>query len=210
MYQPTVPRQAAFSNVDWGQLARSAPGTWADESDTIPIMQLNYADGATAGLGYIENWDASAKTISGSGSARETFIVSGPSRQVSSVSVRLRRISGSSPLVVRLETSNGTLVEQGSIPAASIPTSAHPSWATYTFATSRTLAAGQGYHLVLSSAPDTSYSIFVIRKGSSHGFSPQTYYADGSAQYNPGSGWVAFDPGWRGPLDEGDLQFYFR
>jgi len=64
--------------------------------------------------------------------------------------------------------------------------------------------------LVLSAAADTSYSIFVIRKGVSWGFAPTTYFSDGHAQYNPGSGWVAFDPAWRGPLDEGDLQFAFH
>jgi hypothetical protein len=207
--------QPAFPNTDWANLVKLGSGSWSadrgpGQGTITPIMALSYANGVVDGMGYIEIWYGSPKTISGSGSAREAFTVSGPSRQVSSVSVRLKRVSGSSPLVVRLETSSGALVEQGSIPASSIPTTGYASWATYNFATSRTLVAGQGYHLVLSSASDTSYSIFVIRKGVSYGFSSQTYFADGSGQYNPGSGWVAFDPGWRGPLDEGDLQFYFR
>lgn len=207
--------QPTFANTDWANLVKLGSGSWSEDrgagKGTItPIMALNYANGVVGGMGYIEVWYKSPKTISGSRSARETFTVSGSSRQVSSVSVRLQRVSGSSPLVVRLETSSGTLVEQGSIPASSIPVASHPSWTTYAFATSRTLAAGQGYRLVLSSATDTSYSIFVIRKGSAYGYGQRTYFSDGSAQYNPGSGWVAFDPGWRGPLDEGDLQFYFR
>jgi hypothetical protein len=206
--------QPAFPNTDWANLVKLGGGSWsadrgAGQGTITPIMALNYANGVVGGVGYMEIWYRDPKTISGSGWARERFTVSGPSRQVSSVSVRLKRVSGSSPLIVRLETSSGDLVEQGSIPASSITTTGQASWATYRFATSRTLVAGQTYHLVLSSTSDTSYSIFVIRKGVAYGFS-QVYFADGSAQYNPGTGWVAFDPGWRGPLDEGDLQLYFR
>jgi hypothetical protein len=210
MHQPTVPRQAAFSDVDWGQPTRSGSGAWSDQSNTVPIMQLNYANGVTAGLGYMENWSRSAKTISGGARVRQRFTVSGSSRLVTTVSVRLKRLGGSSPLRIRLETSSGVLVEQATIPASSIPVASHPSWATYRFARSRTLLTGRAYNLVLTSASDTSYLIFVIRQGSSYGFSPTTYFADGSAQYNPGTGWVGFDPGWRGPLDQGDLQLYFR
>jgi len=207
--------QPAFPDTDWANLVKPAAGSWstdrgAGRGATTPIMALNYANGRVGGMGYMETWEIAPKTISGSMAAREAFTVSGSSRQVSSVSVRLKRVSGSSPLLVRLETSNGSLVEQGSIPASSIPTTGYASWATYTFASSHTLATGQSYHLVLSSASDTSYSIFVIRKGVDYGFSPKTYFADGSGQYNPGSGWVAFDPGWRDPLDQGDLQFYFE
>jgi hypothetical protein len=206
--------QPAFPNTDWANLVKLGGGSWsaergAGQGTITPIMALNYANGVVGGVGYMEIWYRDPKTISGSGSARERFTVSGPSRQVSSVSVRLKRVSGSIPLTVRLETSSGELVEQGSIPASSITTTGQASWATYRFASERTLVAGQTYQLVLSSPSDTSYSIFVIRKGVAYGFS-QAYFADGSAQYNPGTGWVAFDPGWRGPLDESDLQFYFR
>jgi hypothetical protein len=207
--------QPAYANTDWANLVKPSGGTWSDDrgpdQGTItPIMGLSYANGVEDGVGYIEVWYQAAKTISGRRAARETFTVSGPSRRVSSVSVRLKRVSGSSPLVVRLETANGSLVERGSIPASAVPTRGRSSWATYRFSTPRTLSAGQRYRLVVSTAADTSYSIFVIRKGSAYGYGPSTYFADGSAQYNPGSGWVAFDPGWRGPLDEGDLQLYFR
>jgi hypothetical protein len=207
--------QPALSNSDWANLVRTEGGSWSadrppGQGTITPIMQLSYANGATAGLGYVEVWYEAAKTISGSRSARESFTVSGSNRQVASVSVRLRRVSGSSPLAIRLETSGGAVVEEGSIPASSIPTTSRAAWATYPFTSAHTLVSGQGYHLVLSSAADTSYSIFVIREGSSYGFAPTTYFGDGVAEYNPGSGWVAFDPGWRGPLDEGDLQFYFR
>ena len=218
MYQPTVPRQAIVSDVDWGQSMRSGTGAWADRASTVPIMQLNYANGVTDGIGYMEVWVRSFKSISGNATAREAFTVSGPNRAASSISVRLMRISGSSPLAIRLERSDGTLIEQGTIAASAIPIgtpgdhggSGHATWETYTFATPQTLVSGQSYNVVLSAPSDTVYSIFVIRKGSEWGFSPSTYFSDGRAQYTTGSGWGPFTQDGSGPLDDGDLQFYFR
>ena len=218
MYEPTVPRQPAFGDVDWGQPTRMGSKTWADQPDTVPIMQLAYSDGATDGLGYMEAWVRSFRTISGSAQAREAITVSGPNRVVSSVSVRLMRVGGTSPLTIRLETSGGTVIEEGTIAAPRIAIgtpgnhdgSGHATWETYTFATPRTLQSGRGYNLVLSSAADTAYSIFVIREGSSYGFSPRTFFSDGRAEYTTGSGWGPFTQDGGGPLDQGDLQFYFR
>jgi hypothetical protein len=205
--------QPALTNTDWANEVKVGAGTWSDDrgghGTITPIMALTYANGVIGGMGYMEVWYNAAKTISGKGSARESFTVSGSSRKVVMVAVRLRRVSGTSPLAVRLETSNGSIVEQGLIPATAIPVATWPGWATYTFTSSRTLNVGQGYHLILSSAADTEYPIFVIRKGAAYGYRP-AYFTDGSAQYDSGSGWVAFDPGRRGPLDEGDLQFYFN
>jgi hypothetical protein len=130
---------------------------------------------------------------------------------VSGVSVRVKRITGTSALQVRLETSSGALVEQGSIPASSFPTSGYGGWATLAFASGRTLSVGQGYRLVLSAPADTQYSTFVIREGGAFQFDPRTYFSDGQGEYNPGTGWVGFDqPGGRTNLTLGDLQFYFR
>ncbi len=216
MFRPTAPRQAAFSDLDWGQPMRSGSGAWSDRSNTVPIMQLNYANGVTDGLGYMEVWVRSHKTISGSAKAREAFTVSGANRAVSSFSIRLMRISGSSPLTVRLETSGGTLIEQGTIAASEIAVGTpgidgtQPTWETYTFTTPRTLLAGQGYHVVLSTEADTRYSIFVIRKGTSYNFASSTFFGDGHAQYTSGAGWGPFTQDGGGPLDQGDLQFYFR
>lgn len=216
MYQPTVPRQPLFSDVDWGQPLKYASNGWQDRPNTIPILQLNYADGTKAGLGYMEVWVRSYKIISGSGMAREAFTVSGSDKTVSSATVRIMRDSGTSPLTVRLETSNGTLIEQGTIPSSSIAVGTPgdngggSTWATYTFSAPHALSQGQSYNLVLSAPSDTQYSIFVIRKGVEYQFAPTTHFSEGYAQYNTGTGWVAFDQdGGARNLDEGDLQFYF-
>ena len=218
MYQPTSPRQPGLSDLDWGQPLSSGGGAWADRANTIPVMQLNYADGTSAGLGYMEVWVRSYQAVSGASSVRESFTVSGASRSASSLSVRLMRVSGSSPLTVRLERSDGTLVAQGQVAASAVPVgvpgdhggTGHASWVTYAFPQAVALASGQSYNVVLSAPADTAYSVFVIRKGVEYHFSPSTYFADGHAQVNTGSGWGPFTQDGGPRLDEADLQFYFR
>ncbi len=214
-YQETAPWQPAYANLDWANLVRVGDGAWSAErgpgqGTTTPILGLEYADGSMSGMGYMEVWYDAEKPISGSRSARESFTVRDAGRRVASVSIRLRRLLGSSPLHVRVETADGGLLVQGDIAAQAITDGEHPTWATLRFTSPVTLGAGRSYHLVLSAPEDTTYGVFVLRKGVDYGYAPSTWFADGSAQYNPGSGWVAFDPGWRGPLDQGDLQFYFQ
>jgi Beta-propeller repeat len=210
-YDRTAHRQPAFSNHSWGQLSRSSGGGWSESSSTVPIMQLNYANGVVRGVGYMEVWIGAAKTISGSARARETFTVRGANRRISRVGVRLRRSGGSSPLTIRLERSGGSLVASCSVKASTITTSGHASWARCAFSSAHTLRSGRTYHLVVSTSSGTSYSLYVIRQGTSYGFSSQTYFRDGRAQYTAGNGWGGFDqPGGSGNAGEADLQFYLK
>ena len=215
-FQPTTPYQPAFADTDWAQLHKTDAHPWALTPGATPILGLVYANGKRAGMGYMEVWVRNYINISGSTMARESFTLSGPSRSVSTVSVRLKRVSGSSPLIMRLETASGVLIEEGTVPASSIAVAdpannrQAPTWVTYTFASPRALTQGQPYNLVLSSSADTSYSVYVIRKGVEYQYGPETYFADGHAQYDAGSGWIPFTQDGGGPLDEGDLQFYFR
>ncbi len=202
------PQQPRFSDTDFALLMNQ--GTWAPRENFTPIVNLTYANGVVTGQGYMEMWIHSYEPISGAAQVRETFTL-GSSRTVSQAAVRLRRSSGSSPLTISLETAAGTLVAQGTVPASSIPVSAPGGdnggavWALVSFPAAHTLPAGS-YQLVLSTASDTQYTIFPIRKGKDYGYGPQTYFADGEAQYTSGSGWTAFAnrPG------ESDLQFYLR
>lgn len=212
MYQPTVPRQPTYNNVDWGQPIRSGSGAWADSLNTVPLADLRYANGKSQGLGYMEDWVRSYVSISGTSLVREQ-ITPTVTRTVSEVNVRLMRISGSSPLVLTMKGTSATC----SIPAASIPIgvpgdhsgTGHATWVRCTFP-AVTLAAGTTYNLVLSAPSDTIYSIFVIRKGVDYNFAPSTYFAEGRAQHTSGSTWVPFTQDGGPALDEGDLQFYFR
>ncbi len=218
-YEPTTPRQRLFSDVDWGQPLRSDSGAWTDRPGMAPIMQLTYADGTKAGMGYMEVWIRSHKEIAGAAMARESITVSDVGRIVTKVWVRLMRIDGESPLSVSLQRADGSVIEEGTIAAADIPIGVpgihdgegHATWASYTFTAPHTLEAGNSYNLALSTAPDTTYSIFVIREGVRYGYGPLTYFADGRAQYaGDGQTWEPFTQDGGGPLDQGDLQFYFE
>ncbi len=210
-YDRTSTRQPAFSNRSWGQLSWSSGHGWSESSSTVPIMQLNYANGVVRGVGYMEVWIGAAKTISGSARARETFTVRGANRRISRVAVRLRRSGGSSPLTLRLENAAGSLVASCSVKASAITTSGHASWARCAFSSAHVLRSGRTYHLVVSTSSGTSYSLYVIRQGTTYGFSAHTYFSDGRAQYTSGHGWGGFDqPGGSGNAGEADLQFYLK
>jgi hypothetical protein len=199
---PPTPAQPTVGNADWIQLIRTNGGTWRIREGYSPILQLNYADGFAGGLGYMESWIAATKTITGGFRVRERITVSGGNRAAHQVFLRVR--SGSGGLRVRLEKGDGTLIEEGTMTSAP----AGNNWLMYKFAAPRTLALGQSYNLVFSS-PSGSYSVFPMRQGWAYGFSPRTYFADGLAEYNAGSGWVGWDA-WGVPnRREQNLQFYF-
>lgn len=199
------PIQPKYANVDWALVYRPTAGAdWLYQTDYAPILGLHYANGHVAGTAYVYSDLGSPRTISGSAKVRETFTVSGADRTVSSVGVRLKWISGTSPLTVRLETSGGSEIETVTIPAGALTTSGYAVRATAAFAAPRTLAAGQTYHLVLSSSG--SYRAFAPYEGSAYGkWDPRTYFADGHAQYTTGAGWLD----WGGRTDH-DLQFYLE
>jgi Putative Ig domain len=218
LYQAGVPTpsQPTMSDTDCAVLLfanySSTEGTvWKPRQGYTPILQINYDDGFTEGIGYMEVWVGAPQSISGTASVRETFTVSGPSDTVSSVSIRAARMSGSASLTVRLETGNGTLIEQGEIPASSFPvsTSATYTWGVYKFATAHTLANGQSYHLVLQSPASTVYQAFPIRKGVDYGYKNTTYFPDGYAQFLQNGTWVGWTQWGVTNRTDGDLQFYF-
>src|SRR5450830_345780 len=132
------------------------------------------------------------------------------------MSVRLRRSSGTGALVVRLETSDGTLIESVNIPATSIPISIPGGdtggavWVTATFLSSHILTNGSSYNLLLSTDASTTYTLFAIRKGFDYGFTDTTYFKDGSAfKTTNGSTWIAFPFGPSNTTPETDVEFYF-
>jgi hypothetical protein len=197
-----TPEQPFAADSDWACLLTVAPYTvwekWPSTSSVTPIMEYYYTDGYSTGMGYMEVWVGDPKTISGSSAVRETFTVTGSNRNVSTVKVWLRRLSGDQPLTLRLEKTDGTLLEQGSILASSIPTTY--SWITYTFQSTQSLVVGQSYNLTLSAPAGTSYDTYSVWDGSAI-FTSNTRFADGYSQFTTGSGWIG--------QTNGDLMFYF-
>jgi len=217
LYQTAAPApsQPTMSDTDCAVLLfsnYSAEGTiWKPRQGYTPVLQMDYEDGFTQGLGYMEVWVGAPQTISGTATVREAFTVSGTSRTVSAMAVRVARLSGSAALTMRLESGDGTLIEEGEVAATSVPlnSSATYVWANYKFASPHTLAIGQSYHLVLQSPTSTVYQTFPIRKGLSYGYNKSTFFSDGSAQFLQAGAWVGWTQWGVTNRTDSDLQFYF-
>ena len=206
----TAPMQPSIADNDFAVLVRSGAGAWKLRQGFTPTLELDYADGGSQGNGYMEVWSTNPKTISGNAQVRETFKVSGPSRTFSKIMVRTERVAGTSPLTLTLTEADGTLIEQGTVPASSVLQGA-ASWVTCSFPLSQALSSGVAYNLTLTSPLDTEYAIFPIRKGRDKGFSNYTVFPDGYAQFTTAgsTGWAGWDM-WGTPnLTTSDLQFMF-
>lgn len=207
------PMQPSRSNEDCAILTHWNEDGWTLYSNDTPVYQLDYTDGTTTGIGYMEVWINAPQAIGGTHAVREAFTVSGSERVVSKFSIRVARTSGSAPLTVRLENASGSLIEQGTIPSADVPASSTSSpkyyWVTYTFSALRPLFKGDSYHIDLEASSGTSYQTFPMRKGSKESFSTTTYFPDGYAQFKNGSSWVGWTEWGQTNRTDGDLQFYF-
>jgi hypothetical protein len=160
--------------------------------------------------------------ISGDNMVREHFTVSGGDRTITSLSVRVSRAAGASPLILRLETATGALVDSVSIPASSIPSTAPLGsktgsvWVTGTFGSAYRLTDGDTYNLRLVTSSDTTYSAVPLREGTDCGSAGgpgnttgfrSTRFTDGDGQRstNGGSTWANLYQ--YSPVD---LQFYMK
>lgn len=196
----TVPRQPRFADSDWAEVLKDSSSWWT-RPDYTPTLGLYYSNGVAAGVGYA--YIGTTGTISGSSQVRETFTVSGSDRYISTVGIRLKSVSGSSGLVVRLETSGGTVLDTVTIPASAVKSG---RWAKADFGTTHKLDAGTTYNLQLSTAGSSRYTLMSMYQGSSYGaWKTSTYFADGRAQTNTGGSWS----NWGGRTDQ-DIQFYLH
>jgi hypothetical protein len=207
--QATAPNQPTVSDMASAVL-RWRNG-WQRLPNYSPIFQLYFSNGDYQGYGYVEAFVMAPEPVSGASQVRETFTVSGGARSISSIGIRLARLSGTGNLTVRLENSAGTLIEQGYISASSLPVTSPASyvWTSFKFATAVSLASGQTYHLVLQAPSSSKYETYSVQKGTAYGFSKLTYFPDGYAQFNPGTGWVGWSVWGVTNRKDSDLQFYF-
>jgi hypothetical protein len=209
MKQPLNPMQPESSNENLATLVQDG-SSWSVFDFNTPIFEIDFADGASVGQGYMEAWVGAPEVVSGDLAVRESFTVSGGNKDVTKVSVRVVRTSGSGDLKVLLEESDGNVVEQGTVSASSIPESSSKySWATYTFSAMRTLLDGQSYNLVLEAPSGTEYQAYPVRKGSKELFQPSTFFHDGHAEFSVGGTWAGWTQWDQTNRTDGDLQFYF-
>lgn len=210
VYNPTNPMQPKFNDLDWAEMQASNTQDWYVRRNNTPILALYYGDGHTQGYGYMETWVGADRPASGNQKFRERFTVSGGTRSISELNIRLRRDSGNDPLTYVLKTQSGTVIQQGTIPAANITTATNPEWTKTTFS-SKQLVNGQSYFLEFS-APGTSvYEAYPVRYGNSYNFPASTYFADGYAEYtSDGSTWYGWMQWGVNDRKEQNLQFYFK
>jgi hypothetical protein len=212
---PQTPRQPKFPDMDWALLRYTATDGWsananAYNSQMTPIAAFEYSDGTVQGNGYEIVGYAESETVAIAANSKisQYLTVSGTSRTVTAFTTRLEQTALSAgALTVRLETLGGTEIETGTIPAASVPVDGSDwygqRWATYTFATPRTLALGSSYRVILSAPAGSNYQAYPMRRAFTTG-TPGTYFPDGRAQYSiDGTTWLDFS------LPNSDLQFYF-
>jgi hypothetical protein len=205
------PRQPRWTDANYAVLGTGS-GSWAVMGKYTADMDVAYSNGAHDGNGYIAAQIDYYGTISGTTRMiRERFTVSGSSHKISTIAVRMRRSSGSSPLVIRLESSSGALIDSVSIPASSVPATSPGGdnggqvWVKASFGQSHTLAKGSTYNIRLSTASGTTYTATPIRDGWDVGFR-SFVFNDGAAQKTTnGSSWANLYQ-WAGL----DLQFYLK
>jgi hypothetical protein len=219
-FNATSPRQPAFSD-DFAVLVNRG-SSWSVVGDTA-VMDLTYANGQHDGNAYISALVDHYALVSGTSKmARERFTVSGGDRTVTSAAVRVKRSSGSSPLTIRLEKADGTLLASVAVDGTSVPLSTMPTpvggnhwdvpslsggrWLQVTFP-AVTLANGQTYNLVVSTASDTTYVVIPLMEREVQGPTwGSRAFRDGSGQGTTnGSSWA--DLYQYAPVD---LQFYLQ
>jgi len=209
--RPLSPRQAAFSDAEYGLL--HTKGAWGDvDARYTPVVELAYANGVRDGQSYYEAMIDHYGTISGERRmVRENFAVSGGDRAVQSASVRVRRSSGTSPLTMTLETSAGVVLESVEVPAANVPVSAPGGdnggavWVTARFPSPHFLSNGERYNLRLSTEADTTYTTFPLRSGVDKGLSSYRFSGGRAQSTTDGSRWDDLYP-----HSQQNLQFYLR
>jgi Putative Ig domain len=211
---PSTPVQPTENETDFAVLFSTSGQPWGALQTYTPILETDYTDGTTSGNGYMEVWANVPEPVGGTNEVRETFTNNGGNLAVTSASVRVALVAGSGPLTVRLEQTDGTLIDEGTVAAGAVPltTTATPTytWVTYQFSAVRTLLSSQGYNLVLEAPSGTTYQAYPIRKGSEYLFANTTYFPDGYAECQEnGAAWTGWTEWGVANRTDGDLQFYF-
>jgi hypothetical protein len=181
-----------YSLTDWA-LNWVVGSTWTAKPNSTPIADIKYVGGTSQGQGYVDALGGSGLfNIQGSSQAGEFFTVSGGNKTVTGVSVHIQKTGAPGDLTVALQNGDGTVIEQGTIPASSVQTTY--AWATLPFTSSHVLANGSSYRVALSAPADSSnyYQVFPLEKGTNYGLIVPSEFQDGHYQNNTGSGWANF------------------
>ncbi len=213
MRKGLIPCQPTLADPDWFQLlgSRTNPGSWTNistgQSDSYtPILELNYMDGFSDGVGYMEVWSENPRTVSGTSAVRQVFTMTAADQPVAQVSVRVRRLSGTDSLIAEIQTMAGATVARGALAASKVGTAY--SWVTIPVG-NKLLGGGQKYMLEFRCAASSTYDLYPIRKGSGSSIDfKSALFIDGYAQFTTGGTWQGWDQWGQPDRRDGDLQYY--
>lgn len=178
----------------------------------LPILELQWSDGARTGTGYINSWWRLPVPVGGADRAREWFI---PQTDVtfSEVWVRVMKDGDGNGAPLRVTLAGQTIL----IPATSVPNgtatgnSAQRSAWVGGRVEQTTIRAGTAQALELSADSGISYRAESLQKGADYGFS--AYFQDGHAQRSMDGGqtWRGV-PAWSSTETKttGDLQWFVK
>jgi hypothetical protein len=198
-------------DLDWGTLV-GEDGSWSARAGYSPILSLTIG-GEEEGSGWIEVWPNPPGAA-----VRETFRVRGDF-DAKSIAFRAGWISGAGPLRARLESADGTVVEQADLPAETFRMPPLEDgweqgvgvWGTFRFAGERVFPQGSAWRLVLEPPPGSEWRFLALREGTDYGFGPGAVFPEGSAEVGRDgawAGWPWYGDAANGPSDEADLPFY--
>ncbi len=187
--------------ADTGAVHQRVAGLWQPGDEHGGYLELHWADGTITGNPILEGSAGLKKSFGGSVLVRERFTVSDYSRKVDGLWLRVWWESGTpADLVVRLETLEGTLLEQLTIPRSALPQtrnvagdlSSPPAvWIYRRFAQSHLLERGRSYVLRLGAASG-SYFVHAVRRAEniSRDQWPQAW---AEVSTNGGASWRGWD-----------------
>lgn len=174
-------------------LRKDGAGAWTLLTNQTPIISINYASGSSQGQGYVDELVSSGLfTVQGTNQAAEIFTPANDTI-VSEMNIWAKKTGAPGVMTVSLQTAAGTVIETGTIPAASFGT--NYSYAPYVFTSNKTLTALTQYRAILSSAADASnnYQVFPMQKGGACcGFNIPSVFNTGNYQTNTGGGWTNY------------------
>ncbi len=207
IYKGTGPIAANSCNV------KNDNGVWRQRRNDgftyIPIGEYHYDNGVVDGFGYVHAMSHNQHKceISSTNGVRELITVSGGDKPVGDLHFYAEYISGGNVIVATLKSPGRKEVKRLST-SASTPDTQSGQW--YTIPFDVTLIDGVSYTLEFFAEGDGLHKAIIFRNGESYGYSPQSEFADGYAQYYSSSdgiwsNWVI----WGSPGTEGDLMFYF-
>ena len=191
-----------YSDEEWAVTRRLSGGSWVMYRWT-PAMQVDYTDGFIQGRAYMHVENDNPFAFGGTSRMIRSTMRPTQNQVVRKVHFAGLLRSGTAGLVVKIKNSSGTTLAQTTIPNSQFrppqgkgPTTSYTQqwWTSADFASNITLVANTQYYLEFSCATGTGYQSVGAHQGSTYGYHPNTYFADGRAEQTTdgGASWIGF------------------